>query len=129
MSEVKAAASPVYKKSQLTTVDVKSTELLCIVDSFLGKGFRLVQICGTKIEEDKIELSYTFDLDYDITNLRYVTKAGVELPSITRMYLAAFAYENELNELFGLNIQNIAIDYKGNLYKKHMKAPFNPAKE
>ena len=39
------------------------------------------------------------------------------------MFLAAFPFENEAHDLFGLNVTNIAIDFKGGFYKVAMDKP------
>ena len=35
------------------------------------------------------------------------------IPSITDNFIAAFVFENEIHDLFGVEIRNIAIDFKG----------------
>jgi Ni,Fe-hydrogenase III component G len=37
------------------------------------------------------------------------------VPSISKIYLCAILIENEMKELFGLNVQGMAIDYGGHL--------------
>ncbi|HXC63466.1 MAG TPA: NADH-quinone oxidoreductase subunit C, partial [bacterium] len=46
------------------------------------------------------------------------------LPSITGSYLAAFIYENELQDLFGVKVEGLALDFKGNFYMKAKETPF-----
>ncbi|MFA5416444.1 MAG: NADH-quinone oxidoreductase subunit C, partial [Methanoregula sp.] len=47
-----------------------------------------------------------------------------EVPSISGMYWGAFVYENEMHDLFGIQVKGINIDYKGNLIKTTIKYPF-----
>jgi ech hydrogenase subunit D len=39
------------------------------------------------------------------------------LPSITGATLAAFPYENELQDLFGIEVEGLAVDYGGNFLR------------
>jgi len=89
-------------------------------------GCRLVQISCTPLENN-LEITYTFDKDYKCSHLRLsILQEDACLPSISGVYLAAFAYENELHDLFGIKVTDLAIDFKGNFYKLSVKAPFSP---
>ena len=50
------------------------------------------------------------------------------LPSISSIYLCAVLYENEIHDLFGVQVAGIAIDFKGKFYKTAIKFPFATAK-
>src|SRR5664280_215086 len=52
---------------------------------------------------------------------------GEEVPSISAFFGAAFLYENEMRELFGVNVTGIALDLKGQLYKTDNNVPFSPS--
>ncbi|OHD12043.1 MAG: hypothetical protein A2086_04130 [Spirochaetes bacterium GWD1_27_9] len=108
-------------------LEINIIELLNKVDNLCNDGFRLVQICATTLKTGEVELNYSFDKNYKLINLRAIVNKNSDIHSITHIYLGAFLYENEIVELFGLNIRNIAIDFKGNLYKKSIPHPFNPA--
>ncbi len=45
------------------------------------------------------------------------------MPSITDRFLAAFVFENETHDLFGVDVQGIAIDFGGNFYALAQKEP------
>ena len=45
------------------------------------------------------------------------------MPSITDQFLAAFVFENEAHDLFGVDVQGIAIDFGGNFYALAQKEP------
>ncbi len=88
------------------------------------QGYRLVQICATT-GDSTIEVTYSFDRDYAFTNMRVILqKDDTVLPSITGSFLAAFTYENELQDLFGIKVTDLAINYNGNFYKMSIKTPF-----
>lgn len=90
----------------------------------LGKeGFRLVQMMGTP-REDSIEVMVSFDKNYELRNFRvFVPRDDLTLPSITDSFPAAFTYENELQDLFGIKVENLAIDYEGNFLRTRMPHP------
>ena len=88
-------------------------------------GRRLSQICAAYVNE-KLELSYSFAEDETnlYHNLRLVIDKETEVPSITEFYPYAFLYENEMKELFGVNIQMINLDYNQKLYRLKDETPF-----
>ena len=45
------------------------------------------------------------------------------MPSVTDQFLAAFVFENEAHDLFGVDIEGIAIDFGGNFYALAQKEP------
>lgn len=103
-------------------IKISSSELLSETIKLKNNGYRLVAISCTS--KDNIELSYSFDKDYDFINLRLNIEEDVEIESISLIYPYAFLYENEIKELFGVKINNIALDYKDTLYKIAVKTPF-----
>jgi ech hydrogenase subunit D len=107
-------------------VDIQLSELLERVKGMQVKGARLVQICCTKLP-DKLELQYSFDQDYELTNFR-ITLANVDapIPSVSGVYLSAFLYENEIHDLFGVKVTGIAVDYQGKFYRTATPRAFNP---
>lgn len=99
------------------------SELLAEVLHLKNDGYRLVAITCTN--KNGMEISYSFDKDYDFLNLRLNIEYDAEVESISIIYPFAFLYENEIKELFGVNIKNISLDFAGNLYKISIKTPFN----
>ena len=47
-----------------------------------------------------------------------------EVPSISRVYKAAIFYENEMKELFGLDVEFIKVDLGNKLYRIDANVPF-----
>jgi ech hydrogenase subunit D len=105
-------------------IPVEKDALLGVVSDLFAQGYRMVQIGCTTLE-NAYELNYSFDKDYHFKNLRVTAQPGDEIQSISVIYPNAFLYENEIHDLFGLNIRNIAIDYKGTLYRTGIKTPFS----
>jgi ech hydrogenase subunit D len=91
------------------------------------QGCRLVQISATQMPEH-VELTYSFDLNRQLSNLRLVVSAGSRLTSISSIFGCAVLYENEIHDLFGVPVDGLAIDFKGNLYKTSVKFPFGSTK-
>lgn len=103
-------------------VEISVDELVQKVSEALKDGYRLVQIHCTTGEP--FELTYSFDKDLALYNLRLHVSADTDIPSVSSVYSSAFIYENELHDLFGLKITGINIDYNGNLYKTAVPTPF-----
>jgi ech hydrogenase subunit D len=87
-------------------------------------GYRLVQACcldtGTVLE-----VTYSFDKGGSLLNVRVsAPKSDPKVPSITGAYLAALTYENELQDLFGLKVEGLALDFGGKFYRSAGKSPF-----
>ena len=92
-------------------------------------GWRLVQMSAVippvgEGETPFVELTYSFDLDYKLRNLRFTVPHGTRLPSISSIYFPAFLYENEIREHFGIDFEGIAVDFHGTLYKTAVRQPF-----
>lgn len=110
-----------------TLREIRKEELLQNVQELKDKGHRIVQIMCRKADPEHLIMDYSFGLDYGFTDLRMTFGKNEEIPSITGIYLAAFLYENEIHDLFGVKITGNAVDFKGHLYKVSVPSPFNPA--
>ncbi len=97
--------------------------LLNKVKEIQNTGAHIMQVCATKIGES-YELLYTFGKGYDIKHIKTVVSPGDHVPSITDIFPAAFLYENEIHDLFGIDIEGINHDYRGGLYRTAVEAPF-----
>lgn len=107
---------------QQTIKVISSNELLAEVLHLKNDGYRLVAITCTC--KDGMELSYSFDKNYELLNLRINIGLDEDIASISFLYPFAFLYENEIKELFGVNIKDIAVDFNNSLYKIPVKTPF-----
>lgn len=109
--------------------EITPNELLKETLQLKTDGFRMVAITCTN--KDELELTYSFDKDLEFINLRFhlESDSDEEIESISCFYSYAFLYENEIKELFGVNIKNITLDFNNNLYKIAVKTPFNMKKE
>lgn len=88
-----------------------------------AEGWRFVQLLAVNTD-DGIDLIYSFMKDSLLVNyeIKGVQKGAV-VPSITDQFLAAFVFENETHDLFGVDIKGIAIDFGGNFYAVSQKEP------
>jgi ech hydrogenase subunit D len=105
---------------------VEASDLLAFVADAKTAGYRLGQACATKVEGG-IEVLYSFEKDETLKNLKVcVDDKTPELQSITGIYWAAFIYENEMHDLFGIAFKNLALDYGGHFFKIASETPWNP---
>jgi ech hydrogenase subunit D len=106
--------------------EIESPALLDNVKEMKEDGYRLVQICCTRVP-DGYELTYSFDKEYNFCHLRLTVPESGWVMSITSLYWSAFIYENEMHDLFGLDVRHIAndVDYKGTFYRLSEKAPWH----
>lgn len=87
------------------------------------QGSRLSQICAVRTETG-YELSYSFVLGYDMINYRLIIDEDTEVVSICDIFPSSVLYENEMVELFGVNIKFMNLDYHNKLYKIDQETPF-----
>lgn len=102
---------------------ISAADLLGSCQRLKNDGYHIMQICAVRTKEG-YELTYSFGLEYEMVNLRIEILTDDEIMSISNIFSPAFLYENEIQELFGVKIQMINIDYKGNLYRIAAKTPF-----
>jgi|SRR5208283_618393 len=112
----------ITQEQSIIPIDVG--KLIGGVEQCRNEGYRLVQIGCTKVGDNAFEINYSFDKDYILKNLRITVTAETEVPSITGMYWGAFVYENEMHDLFGIQVKGINIDFKGTFFRTSVKYPF-----
>lgn len=107
---------------------IRVDQLCDKVRALREQGMRLVQISATLLP-DEVELTYSFDLNDCLSNLRVLVPAvGGVLPSISGIFGCAVLYENEIHDLFNVRVEGMTVDFKGNLYKTSVKYPFGSTK-
>lgn len=106
-------------------VDVPLEELLTRVQTLKHEGMRFVQMCAETTEQG-IDLLYTF---YDETREHalnlcvYGIDAESRVPSIQGLYFAAFSYENETHDLYGVRFINMKLDFGGHFFNLATSEP------
>lgn len=108
-------------------IPVEASDILNKARSMKAEGYRLLQICATKVSEG-FEILYSFDKDHELTHIRLTIPEEEEVQSITGEYWGAFIYENEMHDLFGIKIVNSELDYGGHFFKVSQPTPWNPKK-
>lgn len=85
--------------------------------------WRYVQTLAVKVD-DGIDLIYSFMKDGKLENLKVCSvKESDVVPSISEDFLEAFVWENEIHDLWNVNFEGIAIDFKGKFYNVAVDAP------
>lgn len=106
-------------------VDLPLEELLTRVQTLKHEGMRFVQMCAETTEQG-IDLLYTF---YDETREHalnlcvYGIDAESRVPSIQGLYFAAFSYENETHDLYGVRFINMKLDFGGHFFNVATSEP------
>jgi ech hydrogenase subunit D len=81
-----------------------------------AEGYRFVTLSYVERGADQVEILYHFDRDFQMTHLRLTIDRKTLIPSITPVFLAAFLVENEIQDLYGLRVQGLPIDYHRTFY-------------
>lgn len=103
---------------------IEIADLVALAERKRDEGYRFVQMLCVNTEQG-IDALYSFMKGDRLENY---TIAGIDtatqsVPSVTGVFLAAFPFENEAHDLFGLNVTDIAIDFAGKFYKVAMDTP------
>lgn len=97
----------------LTNVkEIAAAELHSAIWGMKSQGYRLVTVTCTDLGEAH-DVLYHFDKHYELQHLRLRVQRGGTLPSISGLYSAALLVENEIQDLFGLTVTGMALDFKG----------------
>ena len=100
---------------------IKLNEVFATAQAEHGRGARFVQMLCVNAESG-IDLVYSYrgtpEEGYPVRNY-CVAGVGPEdhVQSVTSLYLSAFPFENEAHDLFGVQVDGNAIDFRGNFYK------------
>jgi ech hydrogenase subunit D len=91
-----------------------------------AEGYRFVTLSCVELDDTTMDILYHFDRELQLKHLRLTISKDTPVPSISPVYFAAFLVENEIQDLFGIRFQGLAIDYDRTLYMEEdvMKAPF-----
>ena len=95
--------------------ETNAASLPQVVRGFASRGARFVTMTAFD-RGNSTELLYHFEEQGELRHLRVMVEVDMVVPSISGIYLCAFLVENEVGELFGVQIDGIAIDYRGRLY-------------
>jgi hypothetical protein len=107
-------------------IDITPSEMRAKTQQYFDRGWRFVNIHGSTVDGG-VELIYAFSDFEPLENLRFVLPNGASLPTITDLFPSSFFFENETHDLFGVNFEDISIDFGGEFYTVSLPTPMNPA--
>jgi len=93
---------------------VSKSELITEVQKMLAQDYRFGTASCLDLG-DRFEIIYHFEDGLDLVNVRVHVGKNDSLPSISNIYLSASLIENEMKELFGINIVGSTIDFHGGM--------------
>ena len=102
---------------------VTKDELYNIMQKKYEDGYRLSQICSIAFEGYN-EVTYSVNLDYTMENYKIKLPVDEEVKSFSDIFPAAALYENEIKELWGVQVVGMAMDYQNKFYRIKEDAPF-----
>lgn len=102
------------------------SDLAALSDAKKAAGSRFVQMHCVCTDDGVFDVVYSWMEDNIMKNykIEHLTANDV-IPSVTNNFLAAFVFENEAHDLFGANIEGIAIDFKGHFYNIAATTPMS----
>lgn len=112
--------------SNLTAKEVNEDNLLQEVALLRQQGHRMITLTCLDTG-DGHDILYHFDLNHQMTHLRFHLPPGKTLRSICNLYPAAMIVENEIKDHFGIEVSGLSIDFKGRLMltENAPRAPMN----
>lgn len=91
--------------------DITKDQLLDTAREIMDQGGRLANaVCNDAGET--LEVIYIFQINLDLINLRVHVAKDEDITSLSSLQLSAALIENEMKEFFGLQITDIALDFK-----------------
>lgn len=115
-------------REEYVYVDLPSDQLPLKAVKAKNHKARLVQICAVNTKEG-YDLLYSFADGYHFVTYKVAVEKDDEITSISDIYPSASLYENEMRELFGVNVRYMNLNYHNKLYTIDQKTPFRPEKE
>lgn len=111
---------------QLESMTVDPGNVVGETAKIKSEGYRFVTLSCVEIDAGMVDILYHFDRALSMKHLRMRVSRSTPIPSISSVYFAAFLVENEIQDLFGLQFQDLAIDYHRTLYLDGERgAPFS----
>ncbi|MHA1238411.1 MAG: FAD-dependent oxidoreductase [Candidatus Odinarchaeia archaeon] len=102
--------------SQVVEVSVDTRGLLPKISELATSKARFITITCKDLS-DFFEIIYHFEKDSKVVNIKVKMGKNEVLPSITSIYPCAFLAENEVKDMFNLNILGLKPDFGGRLLK------------
>ncbi len=101
-------------------IRIDATAIVSEGKKLLDTGCKFVTaVCNDLGEQLEVIYLFSSNRGTEMKGFRCAVAKDEEIPSLTGTTLAAVLIENELQELFGLKIKGIAIDYGGHMLLAH----------
>ena len=96
--------------------EISKGELITEGKKFLDAGGKFVTAVCNDLDT-QLEVTYFFSINrgVEMSGLRYKVAKDEEVPSLSATTLSTVLIENEMKELFGLKVKEIAIDFGGHM--------------
>lgn len=104
--------------------EINNSEVEQNVRQMFDENYRFITMSCID-EGENYSIIYHFAKDYEMKHFRIKLGKQEELKSVSDIYFCALLVENEIQDLFGVKIKGIAIDYNGNLLLSD-GAPYAP---
>ena len=101
-------------KSKTENIMAEKSEMFNRLNDLKAQGARLITITALD-HGNEIEYIYNFSLNLDVINFHVKTPRKEPMPSITSIYPSAFIFENEIQDLFKIQVSGISVDFGGKL--------------
>ena len=100
----------------MKTYNITQADLVEKCEVLKISGYRFVTITCLEIDAETLELIYHFDKDLKGVHYRMQVPKNAPVPSLSPVYFAAFLVENEIIDQFGVQFENLVLDFGGTLY-------------
>ena len=90
--------------------ELESKTLTLAIDEMKRKDARFLTITAKDVDDQNVELIYHFEIDHHVESLHLITRKDKPIQSITGQYLSAFIAENEVQDLFKVSFNDLAVD-------------------
>lgn len=103
--------------------DIALANLRPVAEKCAEEGWRGVQMLCVNTDTG-IDLTYTFEREGEYQNLQIRgIKPTDKVPSLQDLFFCLFPFENEAHDLFGVNVCDMALDFKGSFYSLAQPEP------
>ena len=112
-------------------VETGTDRLVASAAALKEAGMRFMACHAQRADEGRFDLTYAFveDATGRIVSLQMNIASDEVVPSVGSLFPVAFMFENEMHDLYGVNVDGITIDFDGQFYHLHIPEPMAAAPE
>jgi hypothetical protein len=112
---------------QITTfIPIDSRDILGIASEKLAADWRFLEVHANRpYKNDKVEIMWSFidDVTQKVESYEAFVDPGASVDSLSHLYPCAFMFENEMHDLYGIDVRNLSLDYQGSFYRLRIDSP------